>query len=190
MRAALILAAGRSRRFGVTNKLLIRRRGKPLLRLAMDAALQAPVGRVIVVTGADRGRIHDLVHSAGNQRVSVKIASDHRHGHHASLLCGLNALRSNEKEALIFLGDMPMIDPTIGQRLVMAAKPATLAVRATHRGLPGHPVLIRNIEKVRERLERGEAPFRPGEVAHVEAGKESVQDVDRPGDFLSLGSVR
>ena len=148
MRAALILAAGRSRRFGVTNKLLVCHRGKPLLRLAMETALQAPVGRVIVVTGVARGRVQHLVHSVGNQRLSVKNAGDHRHGHHASLLCGLNALRSNEKEALIFLGDMPMIDPTIGRRLVMAAKPATLAVRATHRGLPGHPVLIRNIGKV------------------------------------------
>ena len=190
MRAAIILAAGRSRRFGVTNKLLIRRRGKPLLRLAMDAALQAPVGRVIVVTGADRGRVHDIVHSAGNQRLSIKIARNYRNGHHASLLCGLNALRSNEKEALIFLGDMPMIDRNIAQRLVMAATPATLAVRATHRGLPGHPVLIRNIGKVRDRLERGEAPFRPNEVTHVEAGKKSIQDIDRPGDLLSLGSVR
>lgn len=190
MRAALILAAGRSRRFGITNKLLIRCRGKPLLRLAMEAALHAPVGRVIVMTGADRGRVQGLVHSVGNQRLSVNLASDHHHGHRASLLCGLNSLRSNEKEVLIFLGDMPMLDRNIGRRLTKAVNPASLAVRATHRGLPGHPVLIRNISKVRDRLERGESPFRSGEVTHVEAGKESIQDIDRPGDLLSLGSVR
>ena len=159
MRAAIILAAGRSQRFGTTNKLLAFHRGKTLLRSAIEAALNAPVGRVIVVTGADSARIRNAVHAVGNSRLSTLFAPNHREGHHASLLCGLRALRQAEGEALIFLGDMPEMAPMIWLRLAKASKAGFMAVRPAFRRQPGHPVLIRDVCAVRERLEGGKPPF-------------------------------
>jgi len=190
MRAAIILAAGRSQRFGTTNKLLVRHRGKSLLQSAIEAALRAPVGRVIVVTGADRVRTRDAAYSVGNHRVSTVFVPDHHEGHHRSLLRGLCALRRSEREALIFLGDMPVLAPTIGKRLAKASAPGFVAVRPSFRGEPGHPVLIRDIRTVRERLAQRNPPFRREEVLHVEAGRWAVLDIDRPGDLQRLRSPR
>lgn len=190
MRAAIILAAGRSQRFGTTNKLLVSHRGKTLLRSAIESALNAPVGRVIVVTGADSARTCDVVHAVGNLRVTTLIAPDHRDGHHASLLCGLRALRESEREALIFLGDMPALSPTVGYRLAKVSAAGTLAVRPSFRGQPGHPVLIRDVGAVRERLELGKSPFRREEVRNIETGRWAVLDIDRPGDLLTSGIAR
>jgi molybdenum cofactor cytidylyltransferase len=190
MRAAIVLAAGRSKRFGTANKLLVKHRGKPLLQIAIRAALQAPVGRVIVVTGADRMRTRDAAHAVGDPRVTTVFASDHRRGHHASLLSGLQALRNNEREVLIFLGDMPRIAPTIGDRLAMAKATQFLGIRPAHRGHPGHPVLIRDAEAVRGRLKQRHPPFRDGEVLYIEMGRWAVSDIDRPGDLPAFGISR
>jgi molybdenum cofactor cytidylyltransferase len=187
LRAAIILAAGRSQRFGTSNKLLVRRRGKTLLRSAIESALSAPVGRVIVVTGADNGRIRNAVHAVGNPRVSTLFAPDHRHGHRASLLRGLRDLRQTEREALIFLGDMPAIPSAIGLRLAKAPVAGIKAVRPSYRGQPGHPVLIRDIGTVRDRLEQGKPPFHRDEVRHIETGRWAVLDIDRPGDLRRNG---
>lgn len=190
MRAAIILAAGRSRRFGAANKLLVRRYGKTLLQWAVETALGAPVGRVIVVTGADGARVRGAGLAAGNSRVSILFAPDHRDGHHASLLRGLNALRRREREALVFLGDMPALTPATARRLTRLSVAGYAAVRPSYRDEPGHPVLIRDVGGVRRRLERGMPPFGRDEVLHVEEGRYSVLDIDRPGDFQRIGSQR
>lgn len=184
MRAAIILAAGRSRRFGTENKLLSRYRGRPLLRWAIDAALYAPVGRIFVVIGFDRMRTAGVVHAARNDRVSAVFAPDHQRGHRASLLHGLRSLRTSEREALIFLGDMPLEDHDLATRLVRAARGTGIATRPIHRGIPGHPVLIRDVETVADRLTFDESPFRSGEITRIESGPEAIRDIDRPGDWF------
>lgn len=190
MRAAIILAAGRSRRFGIKNKLLLRRRGKTVLRMAIESALGAPVGRVIVVTGADSARTRNAAHAVRNLRVSTLFAPDHRLGHRASLLRGLRALRRSEREVFIFLGDMPFMASTVGFRLAKASVAGSIAVRPSFRGQPGHPVLIRDVGTVRDRLEQGKPPFRRDEVRHIATGRWGVLDIDRPGDLLGNGRAR
>ncbi|MGJ8537699.1 MAG: nucleotidyltransferase family protein [Parasphingopyxis sp.] len=190
MRAAIILAAGRSRRFGAANKLLVRRNGKTLLRSAMETALGAPVGRVIVVTGGDAGRVRGAVATACNSRVSILFAPDHRDGHHASLLHGLKALRHREREALIFLGDMPELSPATARRLTRLSAAGYKVVRPSYQGTPGHPVLIRDVDWVRRRLEKGMTPFGRDDVLHVQENRHTVLDIDRPGDLQRIASRR
>ncbi|MGP1283696.1 MAG: nucleotidyltransferase family protein [Parasphingopyxis sp.] len=190
MRAAIILAAGRSRRFGTANKLLSPYRGRPLLRWAIDAALRAPVGRVLVVIGADRFRTARVVHAVRNDRVSAVFAPDHRRGRRASLLRGLRSLRASERQALVFLADMPLRESRPAARLAKARSRCPIAVRAAHRGRPGHPVLIRDVGTVADRLTRGQPPFRANEVVGVESGRAAIADIDRPADRLANGGRR
>src|SRR5690606_21530027 len=49
--AALILAAGQGRRMGGPNKLLATLNGKPLVRIAAEAALHSRAASVTIVTG-------------------------------------------------------------------------------------------------------------------------------------------
>ena len=127
MRAAIVLAAGASRRFGRQDKLAANLRGRSLLDCAIANAHASGVQRVIVVTARSQ-RI------PGVTLVLAKLARD---GLSESLAAGLAALRPIEREALVFLGDMPF-----------ARAPRTLrraradATRPHFCGRPGHPMLI------------------------------------------------
>ncbi len=140
MRVAIILAAGRSRRFVNGNKLLVRVAGVSLVRRAMLAASAAPVGRVIVVVGHDRLRVAAQVRGP---RVTTVFARDHRSGASASLRAGLGALRPAERTLFLFLADMPAMPPGLPAKLLRALRPGTVAVRPRGRHGPGHPVVLR-----------------------------------------------
>jgi molybdenum cofactor cytidylyltransferase len=139
VRAAILLAAGSSRRFGRGDKLLAMLHGRPVLLHALMRARQAGAYRIIVVVPSIGGRIGRLI---GRQLgVTRVVARRHRDGLGESLKAGLGALRPIEREALIFLGDMPFAAVSRDMRL----KPALDAVRPIHRGKPGHPMLLRTL---------------------------------------------
>ncbi len=183
MRAAVILAAGASRRFGAANKLLVHHRGRPLLDRALKAALSAPVGTVLVVAGFDRRRIDTVVRNFGSSRIRLVNAPNHREGRWASLYAGLSALPAGIDEAFVLLGDSPLVPRGIFARLLGAASPGTIAVRPFYRDVPGHPVLIRDIAAVMAQLEAGRPPLAGSEVVSIAAGRGVVYDIDRPGDL-------
>lgn len=127
MRAAILLAAGASRRFGRRDKLrelLARRR---LLDHAIAHALASGAARVLLVTSRPE-RMRGVTH------VRVRNA---RSGLSASLAAGLAALRPIEREVLIFLADMPF---AYAPRLRLS--PGAEAVRPHFGAVPGHPMLV------------------------------------------------
>ena len=138
MRAAILLAAGSSRRFGQGDKLMAMLGGTPLLRHALDRALGSGARRVIVVTPAG-GRIARLVRALDHPRVAHVRAARHREGLAASLAAGLAAVRPIERELLIFLADMPFARMPRALRL----SPGHGAARPIVGGRPGHPLLVR-----------------------------------------------
>ena len=159
MRAAILLAAGASRRFGGRDKLKARLGSRSLLDLAVAHARASGACRVILVS---TGRIR----LAGVTHVHAHRA---REGLSASLAAGLAALRPIEREVLIFLADMPF---AYAPRLRLA--PGVHAVRPRFRGQPGHPLLVRTTA-ARTGLGQGDkglseslrARFVPGTAAHL-----------------------
>ncbi len=129
MRAAILLAAGASRRFGGRDKLKARLGGHSLLELAVANARTSGACRIILVSAA-RVRLAGVTH--------VHAARAHE-GLSASLSAGLAALKPIEREVLIFLADMPFASAV---RLRLA--PGIDAVRPYFRGVPGHPMLVRS----------------------------------------------
>jgi len=182
VRAAILLAAGQSRRFGPTNKLMAPLRGRPLVLHALAVARAAPAGRVIVVTGAQSSRIATAVRRA-DSRLTVVRARDHREGLSASLRTGLKALRPIERTIFIFLGDMPDIPHRLAHRLALRMTRTRCSfVRPTWRGRPGHPVLL--LRPSREQLatlkgDRGLGAS-DGELFLPVRETGTVRDIDRP----------
>jgi len=140
MRAAILLAAGASRRFGRRDKLAERIGARTLLQHSLANVRASGVRRIILVTASPR-RI------AGVKQVRPRSPSD---GVSASLAAGLEALRPIEREVLIFLADMPFAR---APRLRLA--PGAEAVRPQFKDQPGHPVLIR-VQSARHHLGRGD----------------------------------
>lgn len=159
MRAAILLAAGASRRFGGRDKLRARLGGHRLLELAVANARASGACRVILVSAA-RSSLTGVTHVR---------AARAREGLSASLAAGLAVLRPIEREVLIFLADMPFAR---APRLRLA--PGVDATRPRFGGQPGHPMLVR-VAVAKARLGRGDkglagalrAGFVPGTAAHL-----------------------
>lgn len=181
MRAAIVLAAGQSRRFGRADKLFADLAGAPLLLHALRAARAAPVGRVIVVAGRP-ARVRALVRESGLRGVRVVPSAQPGAPLSTSLRTAVTALRPIERDAFIFLGDMPQVDPGMAARLVRQPGKARIT-RPRHRGIPGHPVLARGIRSLPPG--RGDAGLGGGggQVTWVRSGGHATADIDRRRDL-------
>jgi molybdenum cofactor cytidylyltransferase len=165
MRAAIVLAAGASRRFGRRDKLKARLGGRSLLDLAVANARACGACRVLLVSAARR-RLAGVTHIQ---------AAHAREGLSASLAAGLAALRPVEREILIFLADMPF---ACAPRLRLAA--GVDAVRPCFRGQPGHPLLVR-AAVAKARLGRGDKGLAGAIRARFVAGTAAhLIDIDTP----------
>ena len=137
--AALVLAAGSSRRMGGANKLLQPVGGIAMLRRAVNAALASRCTSVLVVTGADAGAAHACL--AGLE-VQFAHNPDHASGMASSLRCGLAALPADADAAMVLLADMPRIDGGHVDRLLAAFDPRQPKIVAPVKdGRRGNPIL-------------------------------------------------
>lgn len=137
--AALVLAAGHSRRFG-TDKLSAPWRGEPLVHHAIRAARAAPVERVVVVAHPDLA----CGEWPGDPIVKIlRLASPDLS---SSLKAGLDLIGSLMGPSIagvfVFLGDMPQVPHSLSKALTNAEK-YTIAAIPVYNSRPGHPVLLR-----------------------------------------------
>ncbi|HEY4124508.1 MAG TPA: molybdopterin-binding/glycosyltransferase family 2 protein [Rhizomicrobium sp.] len=137
--AAVVLAAGLSSRMG-ENKLLVNIDGEPLIRRTVETVLKSQASPVIVVTGQDADGIRQALIG-----LNVQFANnpDFAKGLSTSLKSGLKQIPGESDGAMIVLGDMPSVTPTLLDTLIAAFDPAegrAICV-ATHAGKRGNPVL-------------------------------------------------
>ncbi|MGY1616012.1 NTP transferase domain-containing protein [Geodermatophilus sp. SYSU D00691] len=136
--AAVVLAAGGGRRYGMP-KALVELDGELLVERAVRTA-QAVCDPVLVVLGA---QAVDVWRTARLENVLVLANRDWETGMASSLRTGLDGLRGlpGVDAALVLLVDMPGMTPAALERLAGHAAPDALAV-ATYDGVRGHPVLL------------------------------------------------
>ncbi len=138
--AALVLAAGQSRRMGPVNKLLAEVDGAPMVAHAVDATLASKARPVVVVTGHEPERVRAAL--AGRD-VAFAHNPLYAEGLSGSLRAGLDALPADIDGVVICLGDMPSVAASHIDRLIAAFDPAagcTICV-PTFNGKRGNPVL-------------------------------------------------
>jgi len=139
--AALVLAAGRSRRMAPHNKLLVAdRTGKTMIARVVDNVLSSNARPVLVVTGHQAEQIQ---HALGGRPVRYVHAADYAEGLSASLKAGIAAVPDECAAALVCLGDMPLVTGRMIDRLLSAYDPdeGRLIVLPTFRGKQGNPML-------------------------------------------------
>jgi CTP:molybdopterin cytidylyltransferase MocA len=133
----IVLAAGAGTRFGGGKQLALLD-GRPLLEHAARAITSAPVGRVIVVLGADAEDVLAAVDLHGAEPLVCERWSE---GQSASLACGLAEMADCEA-VVVTLGDQPRVSPNAIRRVIAGRGGGIAAVRATYGSGPGHPVLL------------------------------------------------
>jgi molybdenum cofactor cytidylyltransferase/nicotine blue oxidoreductase len=137
--AAVVLAAGGGRRYGMP-KALVEFEGSLLVERAVQTA-RAVCDPVLVVLGASAVEVWQRADLDG---ATVLANRDWETGMASSLRTGLDGLRgwpARVDAALVTLVDMPGMTPAALQAVAARAAPDALAV-ATYDGVRGHPVLL------------------------------------------------
>jgi CTP:molybdopterin cytidylyltransferase MocA len=137
--AAVVLAAGGGRRYGMP-KALVEYEGSLLVERAVRTA-RAVCDPVLVVLGA---RAVDVWRQADLDGATLLANKDWETGMASSLRAGLDGLRGWPDQvdaALITLVDMPGMTPEALEKVRREGSPGALAV-ATYDGVRSHPVLI------------------------------------------------
>jgi len=182
--SAIILAAGRSSRFGAANKLTTVWRGKPLVRHVFDAAVQSRLARVLVVTGHQARAVSGVL--APDCRTVHN--DDYADGMAGSIRAGVYGL-GEAGPVMILLGDMPLlgsgdIDAMIGA--FEAQGNDTAIVVATCKGERGNPVLFgaRHFDSLKELSgdegARAVVAAHDSDVVEVDIGQAARLDFDVP----------
>lgn len=184
--AAVVLAGGRSTRYGVRNKLLEPLEGAPLVVRSVRAALASRASPVIVVTGHEAEAVRAAL--AG---LDVRIVHnpDFAEGLSTSLRTALAAVPANADGAIVALGDMPRIEARHIDRLIAGFSPkeGRGIVVPVHLGKRGNPVLFARAYFNELMAIEGDTGARhiiaasASEVAEVDLATEAIfLDIDTP----------
>lgn len=138
--AAVILAAGRSTRMGGPNKLLAELNGKKLVRIVAEQALASKASQVIVVTGHQSVEVATALKGL---KVTLVGNPDFADGLASSVKAGIAAVPAPADGAIVCLGDMPLVDAKLIDRMVETFAPdrGSLIVVPVADGRRGNPVL-------------------------------------------------
>jgi molybdenum cofactor cytidylyltransferase len=138
--AALVLAAGQSRRMGALNKMLATSKGTALVRHSVDAVASSAADPVIVVTGHESEGVHEVLDGCD---VTFAHNSDYADGMSTSLRSGLNALPEDIDGVVVCLGDMPAVSARHIDKLIAAfdEEEGRAICVPTFQGKRGNPVL-------------------------------------------------
>ena len=193
MIAALILAAGESKRMGKA-KMLLPWTTTTILGQVIRAFREAGVDEVLVVTGGDRTKVEPVAEALHARAVfNAAYSSDEMLG---SLQVGLRAMSPGIDAVFVALGDQPQIQrQTIEQIARHYAETAAGLIVPSYQMRRGHPWLVSR-EHWDEILQM-QSPRTPRDFLSRNADNISylvvdtptiLQDIDTPEDYLN--SVR
>ncbi len=182
--AAVVLAAGESRRFG-SPKQLLPWGETTLLEHVVDVALGSSVDKTIVVLGHRPEEIGGPLH---DRPVELVINEEWEGGLSSSVRAGLQALPASYEACLFLLADQPNVTPALIDKLLNSYR-RTLApiVAPTHVGRRGNPVLFAR-SLFPELLEmEGDQGGRGVILQHQ--GKMELVEVDEEDIFLDIDTI-
>jgi molybdenum cofactor cytidylyltransferase len=185
--AALVLAAGGSRRLGRPKQLLPYRDGV-LLDAVLDLARECPVVQRVLTLGGAADEVRAVVDTEG---FDVVVNDEYATGCSSSIARALGVVRDDVDGIVLLLGDQPEVRPDTVAALIASRGNAPIAVTRYEDGI-GHPFALsratfpalaalhgdRGVWKLIDRL--GSA------VARVRAAGLVPRDVDTEEDYRAL----
>lgn len=136
--AAIILAAGRSRRMGAFKPLLPFGH-KTVIECCIDSLRHAGVETIVVVLGH---RAEDVRHHLKNSGVTFALNPDPESEMSASIACGIQEIPASAKATFIALVDHPAVPVEVITAMVEKWKAGARLIIPQFAGRGGHPVLV------------------------------------------------
>jgi molybdenum cofactor cytidylyltransferase len=196
MIAAIILAAGMSKRMGQP-KMLLPWEGTTVLGKVIKTFEQAGIECILVVTGGDRELVEANLSELATQFPARSVFNpDFAQGEMlSSLQRGLVALPSEAEAALIGLGDQPQVQARTVRRVCAAfIKSGAPLVVPSHQLRRGHPWLVaRSLWDELMELPPVQSPRRflqrhASDIYYVNVDTSSIiEDLDTPEDYAQSG---
>ena len=188
---AIVLAAGRSQRFGSDKRLTPFADGETLLSQTLSVVLPNFLHTYVVLKAEDDPRA--LLSPTHLQQVQVLRAPHANCGLGSSLADAFQGLQNADGlAAAVFLGDMPWLLTATCQKLIVFATSENI-VRPRYKGRAGHPVVFgRNFwsELQQVRGEEGARALFKRLIQHctwVDVDDPGVtQDIDYPADLQPM----
>lgn len=187
--AGIILAAGGATRYGGPKQLLPWK-GQPLVRAAVQAALDAGLSSVVIVTGAYAAQVEAAV---SDFDVTVARNDGWTDGQASSIRRGLEACPPKIGSAVFLLADQPFVSPALIRSLCDAHASDAGAIVAPLIGgdRRGNPVLFDRETFADLRGLQGDAGgralFTRHRVQYVPWHDERIiQDIDNEADYRRL----
>ena len=186
--AAVILAAGQSRRMGQP-KLLLPWGNTTVLGQALAVFAEAGIEEIVVVTGGTREQVEALVGASARTVFNPEYAEGEML---SSIQVGLGALGPSTRAALISLGDQPQVQKETVRAVCEAyARSQSPLVVPSHHLRRGHPWLAdRSVWPELLSLPAGQTPreflnAHAGLIHYVNIDTPTIlEDLDTPEDYL------
>lgn len=188
--AGIILAAGSSSRMGKVKQLL-EFQGRPILEIVVRKALAAGLDPLIVVLGHQADAIRRAVNF---KRAQIVNNPRYQQGQSTSLQAGLDAVPDECPAVMFLLGDQPLVEASLVQRLTAAYhRRRPLLVIPEFNGQRGNPVIVGRELFPRLRALTGDTGARKlfaqysDRTVRVAADSDSIHfDLDMPEDYIKL----
>ena len=185
--AAVVLAAGSSRRLGQPKQLLAYQ-GSTLLDVTLDRVRSFGFLQQVVTLGGAALEVRDQVDLAGFELVD---SVHHTQGCSSSIVSALDAIDADAAGFLLFLGDQPHVSEQAVDALLTVAATSEIAV-IDYRNATGHPFWfsrsmfealggLHGDKAVWKLLESGDF-----ETAHARVDADVPLDVDTWDDYQAL----
>ncbi|SRR6266404_380748 len=195
MIAAVLLAAGESRRMG-DFKQLLRLGNKTFVEHCVDNLLASTIDQVIVVTGHREAEVRRVI---ANRPVDFVHNAEYKSGMATSIKTGVRCVNDRADACIISLVDQPRIDSPVMECLIQAYKDGTsdrsksLIVIPTFGDKTGHPILLDMVLREEILAMDPESGLRLVILAHSSAIKRVpvssvrvLEDCDVPEDYERL----
>ena len=190
--AAVLLAAGESRRMGEVNKLELQVDGMPMLQRTAQILSASRLQEIVVVLGHEAAKLRPLLEDL---RVSVVVNENYQEGQMTSVYKGLASLGGHCDGVMICLSDQPLLQPEDINHLIdaFAQRRSGSVLVPTYQGKRGNPIVLDN--QHRELILSGERNLgckrliekNPQLVTTIEFDSNHVVvDLDTPQDYQSL----
>ncbi len=190
MHAAIVLAAGLSRRMG-TQKMLLPFGDTTVIGRVVDQLLRSTVDEIYVVVGHEAARVAEELAA---RPVHLVINPDYRAGMLSSVRCGIEALPPACEAVMVVLGDQPSITAELVDAMLRAFAATDQGILVpVFNGRRGHPLLVAASyrEEILSHYDdlglRGLLQAHPDDVCPFSVSTSQVLlDMDYPEDYRRL----
>jgi molybdenum cofactor cytidylyltransferase len=195
MIAAIVLAAGLSRRMGVP-KMVLPWKNTTVIGQVVDVLAQAGIIEIVVVTGGAHEQVEAALEGLRVKQVFNPRYSDNEMAY--SVQAGLSALSDKAEATLVALGDQPQIECTVVQAILAAYQqnksPLIVPSYKMHRGHPW--LIVRSLWPEVQNLPPGRTlrdvlNAQADKIDYLQVDTPSIlQDLDTPEDYRCSGYNR